>query len=206
MCVCVQFSFLNGFGPFGCELSLFNSLAEVLKETKSTRKDKRKTPQNKEDLRVVFPPTEPRKPPGRKSPKNGEKLHNSPPRSNPRKWENITEKLQKILRKYIFCNFSVLLPIFGGWTGEGNFVIFPHFSRISAPGLPGLCKGKNNSQRKTRKKTSAAQHRKHFFPNRRSRKDTQVAAQNRESRIARFQNRTPGIARNSRSASKFDSE
>ena len=51
---------------------------------------------------VVFPLTEPRKPPGRKFWKNGEKLQNSPPRSNPRKWGKITEKLQKSYFRSIF--------------------------------------------------------------------------------------------------------
>ena len=50
----------------------------------------------------LFSPYRAPEAPGAGSPKNGEKLQNSPPRSKPRKWGKITEKLQKILRKYIF--------------------------------------------------------------------------------------------------------
>ena len=91
-------------------------------------------------LGVVFPLTEPRKPPGRKSPKNGAKLQNSSPRSNPRKWGKITEKLQK-------CIFGVFF-VFSPFSGGGILQFFPIFRRFPPRGLPGLCKGKNNSQPK----------------------------------------------------------
>ena len=39
--------------------------------------------------------------------------------------------------------FLQFFPNFGGRTGEGNFVIFPHFSRISTPeAARGPLKGK----------------------------------------------------------------
>ena len=47
------------------------------------------------------------------------------------------EKLQKNCKNCTFGGilplFGAFFPIFGGRTGEGNFVIFPHFSGISAP-------------------------------------------------------------------------
>ena len=57
------------------------------------------------------------------------------------------EKLPKNYKKCIFGVFFVIFryfsPIFRGWTGEGNFVIFPHFSGISAPGgFRGSVRGK----------------------------------------------------------------
>ena len=104
------------------------------------------------DLRVVFPLGEPWKPPGRKSPKNGKKLHNSPPRSNPRKWGKITEKLQKILRKYIFCIFSVIFPHFRGLDRGGEFCnFFPFFGDFPLGGFRGSLRGKTT--RNPRSKT-----------------------------------------------------
>ena len=73
---------------------------------------------------LFFPLQSPWKPPGRESLKNGEKIQNPPPRSNPRKWGKITEKLQKILRKYIFCNFPVIFPHFRGLDRGGGFCNF----------------------------------------------------------------------------------
>ena len=71
-------------------------------------------------LRVVFPLTEPRKPPGRKSPKNGKKLQNSPPRSNPPKmgknYQKITKNTPKIHLFECFGNFS---PFSGVGPGRG---------------------------------------------------------------------------------------
>ena len=51
------------------------------------------------------------------------------PGPTPEIGENCPKKGVKWLRisKYNFCNFSVILPSFGGRTGEGNFVIFPIF-------------------------------------------------------------------------------
>ena len=62
----------------------------------------------------------------------------------PENGENCPPKVVKLLRKYNFCNFSVIFPIFGGRTGEGNFAFFPHFSGISAP-VASPSKGKNYS-------------------------------------------------------------
>ena len=94
-------------------------------------------------LRVVFPLTEPRKPSGRKSPKNGKKLQNSPPRSNPRKWGKITEKLQKMYFRSIFCNFSVIFPHFRGLDRGGGFCnFFPFFGDSRPGGFRGSVRGK----------------------------------------------------------------
>ena len=73
----------------------------------------------------------------------------------PEKWGKITKfpspvqppKMGKNYRKItkntpkidFFCNFSVIFPHFRGLDRGGEFC---NFSR----GLPGLCKGKNNSQ------------------------------------------------------------
>ena len=70
-------------------------------------------------LRVVFPLTEPRKPPGQKSPKNGEKLQNSPPRSNPPK---MGKNYRKITKKCIFGVFFVIFSPFSG-VGPGRGIL-----------------------------------------------------------------------------------
>ena len=94
-------------------------------------------------LRVVFPLTEPWKPPGRKCPKNGEKLQNSPPRSNPRKKGKITEKLQKMYFRSIFCNFSVIFPYFRGLDRGGEFCNFsPFFGHFRPGAFRGSVRGK----------------------------------------------------------------
>ena len=94
-------------------------------------------------LRVVFPLTEPRKPPGWKSPKTGKKLQKPPPLSNPRKWGKITEKLQKKLRKYIFCNFLVIFPHFRGLDRGGEFCnFFPVFGDFHPGGFRGSVRRK----------------------------------------------------------------
>ena len=93
------------------------------------------------DLRVVFPLTEPRKPPGRKSQKNGEKLQNSPPRSNPRKWGKITEKLPKNV--FSGSIFLVIFRYFRGLDRGGEFCNFsPFFGDFRPGGFRGSVRGK----------------------------------------------------------------
>ena len=84
------------------------------------------------------------------------------PRPNPRKWGKITEKLQKI-KKYsentFFVIFRLFFPIFGGWIGKENFVIFPHFSGISAPGgFRGSVRGKTTRKMRNFKAFAGSSH------------------------------------------------
>ena len=104
-------------------------------------------------LASCFSPYRATEAPGAGIPKNGEKLQNSPPRSNPRKWGKITEKLQKILRKYIFCNFSVIFPHFRGLDRGGEFCnFFPFFGDSRPGGFRGSVRGKTT---RNTKRTSA---------------------------------------------------
>ena len=101
------------------------------------------------ELRVLFPLEGPGSHRGGNTRKMGKNYKIPLPGPTP---EN-GEKLQKNCKNCIFrSNFTPFLgqffPIFRGRTGEGNFVIFPHFSGISAPGPS---KGKNNSQAKRHK-------------------------------------------------------
>ena len=85
-------------------------------------------------LRVVFPLRGARAATGAEIPEKWEKSQNSPLRSDPRKWGKMTEKVhKKCIFGVIVPFFGALFPIFGGRTGEGNFVIFPRISGISAP-------------------------------------------------------------------------
>ena len=79
------------------------------------------------------------KPPGRKSPKNGEKLQNSPPQSDPRNLGKIQKNCKFCFLQSAFNPplFSINFPIFGGRTGEGNFVIFPIFGNFRLDPLRG---------------------------------------------------------------------
>ena len=79
-------------------------------------------------LRVVFPLRGPGKPPGQESPKNGEKILNFSPRSDPPdSGENCPKKGEKLLRKYDFCNFSVIFPHFRGSDRGDEFSNFSPF-------------------------------------------------------------------------------
>ena len=84
-------------------------------------------------LRVVFPLRGPGKPPGWKSPNNGENCKIPLPGPTPKIGENCPPKRGKnYSQSTLLCKFSSIFPNFGGRTGEGNFVIFPHFAGISA--------------------------------------------------------------------------
>ena len=86
---------------------------------------------------LFFPIRGPGKPPR----KEGEKLLNSPPRSDPKVGKSAPTKRKNDSENTIFAFF----PIFGGRTGEGNLVIFPHFPGFPSGRLPrGASKGKNN--------------------------------------------------------------
>ena len=72
----------------------------------------------------------------------------------------IREKLHKNYKNCVFgvivTLFGAIFPIFEGRTGKGNFVIFPHFSGISALVASRPSKGKNNSEKRNAKKKAAA--------------------------------------------------
>ena len=68
------------------------------------------------------------------------------PGPTPENRENWPHKEEKLLQKYNFCNFSVFFPIFGGRSGERNFVIFPIFRGFPPQRLSGPSKGENNPQ------------------------------------------------------------
>ena len=89
-------------------------------------------------LRVVFPLTEPRKPPGRESPKNGEKITKFPsPAQPPKMGKNYRKITKKMYFRSIVCNFSVIFPHFRGLDRGGEFCNFSPFSGIPAPGASG---------------------------------------------------------------------
>ena len=94
--------------------------------------------------RVVFPLTEPRKPPGRKSPKKWEKITKFPSPVQPPKmgknYQNITKKYSE---NAFFCNFSVVFPHFRGLDRGGEFCnFFPFFGDFRPGGFRGSVRGK----------------------------------------------------------------
>ena len=72
------------------------------------------------------------------------KNHKIPlPGPTPENAENCPQKGEKLLRKYNFCNFSVIFPHFRGSDRGGEFCNFsPFFGDFRPGGFPGPVRGK----------------------------------------------------------------
>ena len=100
-------------------------------------------------LRVVFPPCSCGGNPqgGWGTPEKWGKITKFPFLLRPQEREKMPQKRENYPESTIFVIFWQFVPNFGGPSGEGNFVIFPHFSGVSAPEASRpLSKRKNNSR------------------------------------------------------------
>ena len=83
--------------------------------------------------------------------KMGKNYKISLPGPTPQNGENWPQKGEKLLRKFKFCNFSVIFPHFRGSDRAGEFCNFsPFFGDFHPGGSPGSVRGK------TTRKTSAS--------------------------------------------------
>ena len=94
-------------------------------------------------LASCFSPYRAPEAPGAEIPEKWEKITKFPSPVQPRKWGKITEKLQKMYFRSIFCNFSVIFPHFRGLDRGGescNF--FPFLGGFRPGGFRGSVRGK----------------------------------------------------------------
>ena len=85
-------------------------------------------------LAGCFPPYRARRASGAEVPEKWGKITKFPSPVRPPKMGKNYRKITKIVfSEYFFPFLGPIFPIFGGRTGEGNFVIFPHFLGTSAP-------------------------------------------------------------------------